>query len=283
VSGANLVSVVVCTLGRSRQLARCLEALRPTGAEIVLVDQSPHDDVSALAAEVTYLRVPDEGVSRARNLGAAAAANDVLAFTDDDCVPAGDWIDVLARAYGEAGVDGVTGRVLPLPDGQGRVPVSSRTSTVRRAFQGPEDFPWEIGTGGNMSLRRSAFRQIGGFDESLGPGTSGRAAEDVDLLYRAVAAGCTVVYEPDAVVYHERKTRRDRLAGRFDYGYGMGSFVQTHTRRGDQHARPLRLRYASVLARVALARARRGDAWPLVEGALTLAGMAAASSRLARR
>lgn len=279
------VSVVICTLGRLRELERCVEALAAGDeqpAEIVVVDQAPDGRAAGLGHGVTCVRAPDEGVSRARNRGAAEATGDILAFTDDDCVPSPDWIAVLGTAYA-GGVDGVTGRVLPLPDGGGGVPVSSRTSPVRRTFEGAGAAPWEIGTGGNLSLRRSAFDRIGGFDETLGPGTAGRAAEDVDLLYRAVAAGCTLVYEPDALVYHERKTRRARLGGRFAYGYGMGAFLAGHARRGDGDAARLRRRYARVLARNAVAGVRRADGWPLVEGALTLAGIAAASTHRSRR
>lgn len=281
------VSVVVCTLGRRLELARCVEALvrgtaRP--AEIIVVDQTGDEHPGRLAGATTYLRVPDEGVSRARNRGAAVAASGVLAFTDDDCVPSRGWIAAISRAYGGSEViDGVTGRVLPLADGPPGVAVSSRTSAVRRTFQGPDSLPWEIGTGGNLSLRRAAFERLGGFDETLGPGTNGRAAEDVDLLYRAAVSGLTLLYEPDAVVYHERKSRRARLDGRFAYGYGMGAFASRHAGEATPQARSLRRRYARVLARAALAGARRGDPWPLVEGVLTGAGIAAASSPLARR
>jgi GT2 family glycosyltransferase len=129
-----------------------------------------------------------------------------------------------------------------------------------------------------LSLRRAVFERLGGFDEALGPGTSGRAAEDVDLLYRSMLKGCTVVYEPDAIVYHERKSRRARLGGRFGYGYGMGTFLDLHARRGDLHAREQRRRYARGLARAAVSGVRHGDVWPAVDGVLTYAGLLAASA-----
>ena len=147
------VSVVVCTMDRPDALARCLDALRactPPPAQVVVVDQGSQP---AAPEGVEYVRMSERGVSRGRNRGARAAAHELLAFTDDDCVPAPDWIDALERGY-EDGVDGVTGRALPLP-GDG-VAVSSRTSTARRTFTGRGQTPWDIGTGGNLSLRRSA-------------------------------------------------------------------------------------------------------------------------------
>jgi GT2 family glycosyltransferase len=270
------VSVVVCTMDRPEALTRCLRALRectPPPAQVVVVDQGARP----VAPEgVEHVRMSERGVSRGRNRGARAAEHELLAFTDDDCVPAPEWIGALERGF-EDGVDGVTGRVLPLP-GEG-VAVSSRTSTARRTFGGPRQTPWDIGTGGNLALRRSAFEAVGGFDETLGPGTPARAAEDVDLLYRLANAGFTILYEPDAVVYHELKTRRARVGGRYGYGYGLGAFLARHTAAGAGHARTLRRRYAAALARRAASGLRHGDPWPALEGALTFAGIVAGGRR----
>ena len=270
------VSVVVCTMDRPEALARCLDALRactPAPAQIVVVDQGARP---AAVEGVEYVRMAARGVSRGRNRGARVAEHELLAFTDDDCVPAPGWIGALERGY-EDGVDGVTGRVLPLP-GEG-VAVSSRTSTTRRTFGGRGQTPWDIGTGGNLSVRRSAFEAVGGFDEALGPGTPARAAEDVDLLYRLANEGFAIRYEPDAVVYHELKSRRARVGGRYGYGYGLGTFLARHAAHGDEHARALRRRYAAGLARRAASGLRHADGWPALEGALTLAGIVAGGGR----
>ena len=284
-SGVTLpISVVICTVDRPEALQRCIRGLlggdQPP-AQVVVVDQGASTAPSARDAKIDYLRASDEGVSRARNLGAAAASHDVLAFTDDDCLPSPRWLHAVTRAYDD-GVDGVTGPVLPLPGADG-VAVSSRTSVIRRTFRGHGFAPWDIGTGGNLSLRRTVFDRVGGFDETLGPGTTGRAAEDIDLLYRVVTADCALIYEPDAVVYHELKTRRTRLNGRFDYGFGLGTFLGRHAAAGDEHARALRRRYARQLGRRAASAARHGDGWPTVEAGLTLAGIIAGSVAAGRR
>jgi glycosyltransferase involved in cell wall biosynthesis len=276
------ISVVVCTRDRPGALARCLRGVLecdPPPAEVVVVDQSSQSNESPPEVSdprITYVRMEGRGVSRSRNRGTDAAKHELIAFTDDDCVPATGWIGAIAAAY-ESGVDGVTGRVLPLPGAPRGVAVSSRTSQVRRTFTGAGQTPWDIGTGGNLSLRRAALEAVGGFDESLGPGTEGRAAEDVDLLYRGACAGFTIQYEPEAVVYHELKTRRTRLGGRFDYGFGLGAFLAGHAEQGDPHARTLRRRYVRAIARRMASGARHGSVWPAAEGVLTLAGIAAGS------
>ena len=285
------ISVVVCTLDRPTALERCVRGLlagETKPSELVVVDEGVRPVERELAgalegAEIrlVYVRAPGRGVSGGRNDGVRAASSDLVAFTDDDCVPAPGWIGAIAAAY-EDGCDGVTGRVLPLPAPPPAVAVSSRTSEVRRAFAGPGQVPWDIGTGGNLSLRRAVFEAVGGFDESLGPGTRGRAAEDVDLLYRVANAGFTILYRPEALVYHEMKTRRARVGGRFDYGFGLGAFLARHSARGDRHARELRRRYVRSLGRRMASGVRHGDPWPAAEGLLTLAGIAAASLRRGR-
>jgi GT2 family glycosyltransferase len=96
--------------------------------------------------------------------------------------------------------------------------------------------PWAVGTGANSAAKREWFDRIGGYDERLGVGSSGKAAEDMDLFYRLLRAGATIQYQPDALVYHERQTRAQRLSSRWSYGYGIGAFSGIWLRRGDRFA-----------------------------------------------
>jgi O-antigen biosynthesis protein len=228
-----IVSVIIVTANRPERLTRCVDALAATVLEpheLIVVDSSAEVADSAehrLPASVRHLRVPALGVSRARNFGAALAEGDLLAFTDDDCVPSETWLVELVAALAEHSADAATGAVLPLPDPRaGMVAVSTRADPRRRVFR-PSDRhpPWEIGTGGNLLVARTVFERIGGYDARFGPGGRYRAAEDIELLHRLMRGGATIVYEPAAIVYHEMKTRAERLARRFPYGYGLGAMV----------------------------------------------------------
>ncbi|MCW2615290.1 MAG: hypothetical protein JWN08_2284 [Frankiales bacterium] len=208
---------MVATRDRAHLLAGCLDALqlalRP-GDELLVVDSAGSDDATRRLCEargVQVLRVDRPGTSRARNAGWRATTAPLVAFTDDDCRPAPGWAEALAGALAEH--DLVTGRVVA--DRAVAAPVSLLDDPVARDLVEP------YGHGANCALRRNLLERVGGFDERLGPGTPGRAAEDADLLRRALAAGARGRYEPAAVVVHQQwRTRGQALRLSFEYGRG---------------------------------------------------------------
>ncbi len=277
--------MVIVTIGGARLLDRCLAAIASgtrKPQQVVLVDQSP--DASApvvpILAEAGIaferLSIPPTGVSPARNQGAAAASGDVLAFTDDDCVPGEDWLSSLAAAVEADDVVAATGRVLPLDEGvPGLVAVSSRTDTRRRVFHGGGDYPpWEIGTGGNLLIGRDAFEAIGGFSPEFGPGARFRTAEDIEFLDRVVASGRSIRYEPDAVVYHEMKPPSGRMARRIPYGFGMGAMM---SRLPSGRRRRVRKLYLRMQARALASALKHLRFRKVTETALMLSGAIAGS------
>lgn len=282
---ADEVTLVISTLDRSAALDRCLRAVlagTALPAATVVVEQGQGDIAPALASafrdravELTHVRMRERGVSRGRNLGVAHAATEMIAFTDDDCVPDPRWLEMLSRSL-PPDAEGASGRVLPLPSPDADlIPASSRLSTTPRLYSGlGPHAPWDAGTGGNLLLRRRAFHEVGGFDEGLGPGTPSRAAEDIDLLYRLLRAGRTLAYVPDAVVLHEMKPRRDHLRTEMGYGLGMGAFLGRHASAGDREAVALLRRYVRDRVGKASAALRQGDGHALLGAALCMIGVA---------
>jgi GT2 family glycosyltransferase len=64
--------------------------------------------------------------------------------------------------------------------------------------------------GANMGFRASALRQVGPFDERLGPGACGHE-EETEMSARLRSAGFKIGYAPEALVYHEvDRSRADR-------------------------------------------------------------------------
>jgi GT2 family glycosyltransferase len=241
------LTVAIATLDRPGSLARCLEAVlkgQALPAEIIVVDQSRDDATRSLIEEpkqgdvpIIYVRQKLHGLSASRNAAIGRASHPVVVFTDDDCVPDGGWVAAIDRAFAQSPApDAVAGSVLALgPETSGTYMVSPREGRTHAGFIG-KVIPWLIGTGGNFAIKREWFGRVGRYDERLGAGSPGKAAEDADLIYRLLRAGAFIRYEPDAIVYHERQSRAHRLMSRWSYGHGIGAFCGIWLRRGDIYA-----------------------------------------------
>jgi GT2 family glycosyltransferase len=186
-----LISVVVAAHARADRLRTLLSALAPQDCEVIVVADGASADVHAVleTAGVRALRLdPGRGPAAARNAGWRAAETELIAFTDDDCVPAPDWVAALTAAAGDGAA--VQGRVEPLPAERERLGPFARTLVVEGA--GP------FFQTANMLYPRAVLERLGGFDEIF-PAPAG---EDTDLGWRARDAGVEIRYAPDALVWH---------------------------------------------------------------------------------
>ena len=257
---ANL-AVAISTLDRPDALSLCLDTLlsgEVLPGEIIVIDQSRDDRTRRVveqrqlcAGSLTYIHHDGRGLGAAQNLAIAHARYPIVAVTDDDCVPAPDWIARIEQAFAPPSqIDALTGRVLPLGlETPGLYAVSSRTSTVRAEFDS-RAMPWNVGSGNNFAVKREWLNRIGGNDERLGPGSPGQGAVDMDLFYRLLRTGARIRYEPALLVYHARTSKAGRLARRIPYGYGMGACCSLWLRQKDYQA-------LHVLAHWLLMRVRR--------------------------
>lgn len=192
-------SVVVPTYDRPELLAACLRALMaqdlaPEDYEIIVVDDAPSEQterhvlsLSRHGVPIRYLRTAGtRGPAAARNLGWHAATGDIVAFTDDDCVPDPSWLRCGIAGFVD-GVAGVSGQTLvPLRD----VPTDYEYNAGQLARS-------EFVTA-NCFYRRHALVAAGGFDERF------RMAwrEDTDLYFTLLARNARLVHEPAARVTH---------------------------------------------------------------------------------
>jgi glycosyltransferase involved in cell wall biosynthesis len=192
---------VVPTCRRPALLRRCLGQLVAqefdAGAYEILVADDGLDSRTRTAVEEVAARYPrpalryvpvgmGRGPAAARNRAWRRARGAVIAFTDDDCVPAPDW---LARGLSRfrPGVAAVAGRVI--------MPLPRRPTDYEANAAGLERASFVTA---NCFCRREALAAVGGFDERF------RRAwrEDSDLFFTLLERGAQVVAEPDAVVVH---------------------------------------------------------------------------------
>lgn len=254
------LSVVVATVDRPEGVRRCLDAIlsgRLLPSEIIVVDQGGRPETEAIVAAaggdgvpVRMVRDGRRGLSASRNAGLRAGTGEIVVVTDDDCRPDPGWLEAVATAFERfPETVAVTGRVLADGSPEEGLATSLRTASDPRAFSGPVE-PWLVGTGANFAVRRRTALGFGGYDERLGTGSPGRAAEDMDLIHRLLSAGRTIRYEPAMLVFHARETPEHRRATRWGYGHGIGAMCALGSRRGDR-------RSPALLGRFALMRARR--------------------------
>jgi len=203
------VSVVIPCLNEARHVGRVLAAvldqdLPRDDYEVIVVDGGSEDGTREMVErfDVTLMSC-ERGIGRQRNHGSAAARAPVIAFLDSDCVPARDWLRRGLAHFENEGNIVLGGRILPPEEGTW-VQQCWRVHMLARAGRAAEAFRAErIGRRlalylhtANLFVSREAFREVGGFDESLYSG------EDTMFCNAAYSAGHRVAYDEAVRVEH---------------------------------------------------------------------------------
>lgn len=243
------ISVAVCTRERTDDLAICLAALMKstvTPLEIMVIDNAPEtnatkDLIENQFPDVRYILEPRPGLDWARNRAIRVARGDIIAYTDDDVVVDNGWIGSLGNLFAENDdVMAITGLVVPYEleteaqflfekyggFGRGFVRKWYRASEggccrIARHYIGAGEY----GTGANMAYRRSIFSEIGVFDPALDVGTETHGGGDLDMFFRILKCGHTLVYEPAAIVRHRHRREYAKLYEQItNNGIGLYSY-----------------------------------------------------------
>lgn len=230
-------SVVVPTYNRPAQLKGCLQALSEIDYprdryQVVIVDDGsmqPLDDVVApfrtapdteldTKLDIALLRQQNAGPAAARNAGAQLAKGDYIAFTDDDCMPAANWLKQFAIAL-QSNPSAMVG---------GHTINALQNNLYSTASQALIDYIYEyygstaegiFFASNNIAMSRSQFLEIGGFDESFPLA----AAEDRELCDRWQQFGYPMQYAPQATILHAHALSLKSF-WRQHFGYGRGAF-----------------------------------------------------------
>ena len=232
-----LASIIIPAYNAEATLAKCIEAcLAQTGcdAEVIVVDDGSTDATPRIAQgfPVHYIRQENRGPAAARNRGAAEARGDLFAFTDADCVPEPDWLELLANGLVESvGATGGTYTIANAESALARM-VHEEIAARHARLEGDVDFLGSF----NVAYDREAFEAVAGFDETF----KMASCEDNDLAYRLHDKGYRLCFIPAARVAHFHPTRLGPyLRAQMRHGFWRVKLYAKHpgrARTGDRYA-----------------------------------------------
>ncbi|GIQ69332.1 glycosyltransferase [Xylanibacillus composti] len=199
---------------------------------LVIVDDGSTEQIKLVAQRfskslpVRYIRLGRSGRAAARNAGVRAGSGDLLVFCDADRIPRPRFLEAhlnRARHGSEAIVTGqvremyvtdlaanrMKARQQAIQERHDRIPqycqLMYRLFDEHGAAASP--IAWAAALSGNLSVSRTVFEQIGGFDE----GFKEWGFEHFEFGYRGFRLGQSFGYEPQAVNVHLAHAR-DRNA-----------------------------------------------------------------------
>jgi glycosyltransferase involved in cell wall biosynthesis len=234
------VTILICTYNRAPLLRETLAAMqemtRPDGCivDIVIVDNNSGDNTASVVTQasklarfpITLLQERRQGKSFALNTGLAVASGDVLALTDDDVLPAVDWLVRMVDDFRMQDVSFVFGKVHPRWTA---TPPPELLTTPAQAIWGPlaivdygdepqhyrvDSTGQRLPIGANLAFIRSALVAIGGWRTDLGKVNNTLiSGEDHEIFMRIRRLGLyRGYYDPELSVRHYvpagRLTRR---------------------------------------------------------------------------
>ena len=235
-----LVSVIIPS-GRPEMVDKTIRLVEQqdipaTDIEIIVV--SPSDD---RRRDTTDNRVRTANVPRLyppgkmRNIGAAAARGELLAFIDDDCQPPENWISGLAIVLQRDDRTAAVGcRVVGIPNSFW---VRCADYSLFSAYQLHKGKKIPLGSAAVL-VRRDAFQSAGGFDQEL------LASEDWDFSLKLIARNWVCRFDPSIEVNHEHGCVSYLKILQKAYNYGKRSRLVVQKRHSEQ---------MSALAKLSLA------------------------------
>jgi len=221
------VSVVICgyTMDRLEVFTAAIDSVlaqthRPLEV-VIVIDGNPtlYGEIVRLYGDDPTVRIDlndeNRGISYSRTRGAELATGEVVAFIDDDAVAEPRWVARLVELYESTDAVAAGGNVEP-------------AWVDSRPWWFPDEFYWLVGVtepgfaedgqevrnvyGCNISYRRDAFLEVGGYDTKTGrKGNRHLQAHEAPVGIRLLQTfGRGMIFVEDAIVTHTLFTYRGR-------------------------------------------------------------------------
>lgn len=228
-----MVSLIVGTVDRVMEVDRLLTSLDGQiykEFEVVVVDQNQDERLAPLfeghpGLAIKHLR-SQPGISRARNIGLAAAKGEIVAIPDDDC-----WypqrllgeVTTWFASHPEFGILNVVKRSAENKLVGPKWPATARNCTRVDV--------WNCAISSAIFMRRSVCDAVGDFNEKIGIGAASnyQSGEETDYVLRALEHGFQMWYEPSLTVHHPPLHSIERLRKKsYRFALGAGYVLRVH-------------------------------------------------------
>jgi glycosyltransferase involved in cell wall biosynthesis/peptidoglycan/xylan/chitin deacetylase (PgdA/CDA1 family) len=202
------LSIVIPTYNRATRLRACLEALAQQTEpardfEVIVVIDGSTDNTEEMISQISVpyslhvLQQDNSGQNIARNRGVAAAKGRYCLFLDDDIMASpglvAEHLRVQRQHHRVVGIGQITLSILPNADWYTRHFARGWAEHYERLNSRARLPEWTDCYGGNLSVSRAAFQEVGGFATDL------PRSHDIELGYRLESAGIRVAYIPEAI------------------------------------------------------------------------------------
>ncbi|MDD5645025.1 MAG: glycosyltransferase [bacterium] len=237
------ISIIIPALNEEHHISPCLDSILSQTRrhiEVIVVDNGSADNTAKITerfsnrdARVRLIREDRKGVVYAKNRGIEEAAGDFIAFTDADCVAIVSWLGSLVRHFDDLKIGSVRGpNILPKED-------TDIGNIIKEAFSfffpfgrkhcdfGRSSGDVDFNPSCNVMYRKEVFRKTGLFNPDMYP------LEDEDMALRLRKEGYQILCDPDAIVYHYKKTEiSDVFKLAFRFGRSHAAFFKKGHKTG---------------------------------------------------
>ena len=234
------VSIVIPTTGNVKFIRGLVESVISLDYpkdkfELILIGDSPtkliekHSGIAKKAGINTIVEYKPVAAGKKRNIGSGIAKGELIAFTDDDTILREDWIRNAIKHLKEnenyVGVGGpnfTPKEGLPFAKAVGRIFGSKFLFSFRYTIGHAKAKEIAHNPTCNYIIKKTIVNEIK-FHDTLWPG------EDAEFDIRVLDAGYKILYAPNVVVWHHRRSRPTAfLKQMFNYGKTRAQVTKMH-------------------------------------------------------
>jgi glycosyltransferase involved in cell wall biosynthesis len=201
----HFVSVIIPVFNDKKRLKLCLTALEnqtyPQDLyEVIVVDNGSDESVEELVNQFSQALVTYEskrGSYAARNKGISISRGELLAFTDSDCIPGQNWLEMGVKQLSSTSNCGlVAGKIEIFFKDPGRPTAAEIYDAATNLQQEKYVQDYNYGATANLFTFKKVFELVGYFDSSL------KSGGDAEWGLRVHSQGYGLIYAEDSCVAH---------------------------------------------------------------------------------